>query len=60
MHPKTFLASEAGALAIEWLVLVAVLAGLSFAVTGVVSDRVEELSRDLSDLLSGIGIRTSF
>lgn len=60
MRLRPFLASESGAVAVDWIVTTVAVLGLSLAITSQVSDAVEELARDLSDALSRIEIETAF
>lgn len=49
---KTFVADEAGAITIDWVVLTAAVIGLGLAVMGVIRGGVEDLSTDISDTMS--------
>ena len=48
---KAFLASESGAVTVDWVVLTAALVGLGLAVMAVVSSGVGDLSNDMADEL---------
>ena len=49
---KNFVASEAGAVTVDWVVLTAALVGLGLAVMAVVSDGVGVLSNEIADELA--------
>lgn len=49
-----FFHDEGGAVTVDWTVLTGALVGLGLAVAAVVSSGTEDLSRDISELLSGI------
>ena len=50
---KNFIASESGAVTVDWVVLTAALVGLGLAVMGVVSTGVESASTDINGALDG-------
>ena len=49
---KNFVASESGAVTVDWVVLTAALVGLGLAVMAVVSGGVENLSTDIAQELA--------
>ncbi len=49
---KSFLASESGAVTVDWVVLTAAIVGLGLAVMAVVSGGVENLSTDIAQELA--------
>ena len=51
---KPFLAAEAGAVTVDWVVLTAALVGLGLAVLAVVSDGVNSVSNATADDLAAI------
>ncbi|MBM2577801.1 hypothetical protein JQC91_15955 [Jannaschia sp. Os4] len=53
---KTFLASESGAVTVDWVVLTAALVGLGLAVMGVVSTGVQNASNSIATELSAEGL----
>jgi len=57
---KQYLAGEAGAVTVDWVVLTAATVGMGLAVMGVVRDGVEDLSNEIRDHLSNVAIRTTF
>ncbi len=56
---KNFVASEAGAVTVDWVVLTAALVGLGLAVMAVVSGGVENLSNDIAQELADTDPATS-
>lgn len=60
MQVCDFFASENGAVTVDWTVLTASVVGLGLATIGVVSDGVENLSRDVDGSLRGSSIISSF
>lgn len=60
MMLRHFLTAEDGAVAVDWVVLSAGLAGLGLATISVVSAGIESLSGDISDHLSGIELTSAF
>ena len=55
---KNFIASESGAVTVDWVVLTAALVGLGLAVMTVVSSGVEQLSTDIDEELSTMGTQS--
>ncbi|MAN14411.1 hypothetical protein [Alterinioella nitratireducens] len=55
-----FLADDAGAVTVDWVVLTAGLVGLGLATTAVVSAGVEDVSGDTSGVMTDYEIETSF
>ncbi len=55
---KNFIASESGAVTVDWVVLTAALVGLGLAVMTVVSSGVEQLSTDIDEELSTMGTKS--
>jgi hypothetical protein len=55
-----FLASENGAVTVDWVMISAGIVGLGLATTAMVSSGVEDLSSETGNTLSGISIRTTF
>ncbi|MEM9754499.1 MAG: hypothetical protein AAF914_00820 [Pseudomonadota bacterium] len=51
---KNFVASESGAVTVDWVVLTAALVGLGLAVIAVVSGGLETLSNEISTELGAI------
>ncbi|MBF9034091.1 hypothetical protein HKCCE2091_07555 [Rhodobacterales bacterium HKCCE2091] len=51
---KNFVASESGAVTVDWVVLTAAIVGLGLAVMAVVSGGVADLSGDISTELTGM------
>ncbi len=57
---KNFIASESGAVTVDWVVLTAAIVGLGLAVMAVVSGGIEDLSDDINDSLAGQTIADTF
>ena len=57
---RRFIASESGAVTIDWVVLTAATVGMSLAVMSVVSDGIEDLADRISAQISSIELRDSF
>ena len=57
---KNFIASESGAVTVDWVVLTAALVGLGLAVMAMVSGGIEDLSDDINDGLAGQTIADTF
>ena len=57
---KNFIASESGAVTVDWVVLTAALVGLALAVMGVVSSGVQTASENIQDQLETDMIGTGF
>lgn len=55
-----FALSEGGAVTVDWVVLTGALCGLGIAVLAVVSSGVEQQSRAIAGLLTGVEIQTQF
>ncbi|MEM8823281.1 MAG: hypothetical protein AAGF30_06695 [Pseudomonadota bacterium] len=55
----TFIADEAGAVTVDWVVLTAALVGLGLAVMSVVREGVADLTGNISDSLCNIEIGTA-
>lgn len=60
MLMKSFLASESGAITVDWVVLTAGVVGLGLATTAVVSSGIEDLSGEITDGLVAVNISTTF
>ena len=57
---KTFRNDESGAVTVDWVVLTAAIVGLGIAVYGVVSNGIQDLSKDIDTQLSTEHISTAF
>ncbi len=57
---RSFLSSEDGAVAVDWVVLTGGLVGLGLATASVVSSGVENLSTDVANSLANLQISTTF
>ena len=57
---KTFRNDESGAVTVDWVVLTAAIVGLGIAVYGVVSNGIQDLSKDIDTQLSTEHISTTF
>lgn len=57
---RIFLKDEAGFVAIEWVVMVALLTGLAIAVMMVVSVGAQDISTDMSDEMQGDIVSSNF
>ena len=57
---KNFIASESGAVTVDWVVLTAALVGLALAVMGVVSSGVQTASENIQGQLETDMIGTGF
>lgn len=57
---KRFLADEAGAVTVDWVVLASVVIGLAIAVLATVSDGTQALSGELNDTMIAQDISTTF
>ena len=57
---KTFRNDESGAVTVDWVVLTAAIVGLGIAVYGVVSNGIQDLSKDIDTQLSTEHISTEF
>jgi Flp pilus assembly pilin Flp len=51
---KTFAADESGAVTVDWVVLTAALVGLGLAVMGVISTGLQDLSADVTNVMTGV------
>lgn len=60
MELKAFIASENGAVAVDWVVITAGLVGLGLATTTIVSGGVSNASNDINAALTGQGIASFF
>lgn len=57
---KTFLADDAGAVTVDWVVLTAAIVGLGLAVISVISGGLENLSGDINTQLRADHITNAF
>ncbi|SDY82465.1 hypothetical protein SAMN05444004_103234 [Jannaschia faecimaris] len=60
MPLRHFLASESGAVTVDWVVLTAALVGIGMSVLSVVSGGVESLASEIAQFLANIEIKTRF
>ncbi|MBM2577802.1 hypothetical protein JQC91_15960 [Jannaschia sp. Os4] len=57
---KNFIASESGAVTVDWVVLTAALVGLGLAVMGVVSTGVQNASNAIANELNTVSTNSGF
>jgi hypothetical protein len=58
--PASFAQSAEGAVTVDWVVLTAALVGLGLAVMGVLSSGLNDLSGDVTTLMTDYDIQTTF